>query len=57
MTALQDWLNLRPTDPFGLKQLICGVVKIRDTDTTAEQEKNPVKSPDVTLMSRGLERC
>jgi hypothetical protein len=50
MTALQDWLSLRPVDPFGLKSLIRDAIRGLGTD-------EPEISTEPTLMGRGLERC
>jgi hypothetical protein len=50
MTALQDWLNIRPVDPFGLRCAIREVIRglsADETEVTAEP----------AVMSRGLERC
>jgi hypothetical protein len=52
MTALQDWLNIRPVDPFGLKMAIRDVIRGLTSDAADEAE---VTEPAV--MSRGLERC
>ncbi len=50
MTAMQDWLNIRPFDPRNLKALICdalGVGEEEIADVTAEPR----------LIQRGVERC
>lgn len=52
MTALQDWLNIRPVDPFGLKMAIRDAIRGLTSDVADEAE---VTEPAV--MSRGLERC
>ncbi|HEX2286692.1 MAG TPA: hypothetical protein VHI10_18030 [Mycobacterium sp.] len=50
MTALQDWLNIRPVDPRGLKALICDVIR----GLTAEEQS---AVPEPQLIRRGIERC
>ena len=51
MTALQDWLSIRPTvNPKGLKALICEALRGLSAD-----EPVPVQEPP--LMGRGIERC
>jgi hypothetical protein len=50
MTALQDWLSIRPVDPFGLKGLIRDAIRGLTTD-------EPDTRPEPTLMGRGVERC
>ena len=50
MTALQDWLNIRPLDPRDhVKAFICALRGISPDDTDAIAE--PV------LMGPGVERC
>jgi hypothetical protein len=50
VTALQDWLSIRPTmDTKGLKALICEALGL-STD-------EPVQVDDPPLMGRGVERC
>jgi len=51
VTALQDWLSIRPTvDPKGLKALICEALRGLTTDEPVEVQNPP-------LMGRGVERC
>lgn len=51
MTALQDWLSIRPPmDPKSLKALICEALRVLSTD-------EPVKVDEPQLMGRGVERC
>ena len=50
MTALQDWLSIRPVDPFGLKCLIRDAIRGLTTD-------EPETPTEPTVMGRGLERC
>ena len=51
MTALQDWLSIRPTiDPKSLKALICEALRGLGTD-------EPEKAQEPQLMGRGIERC
>jgi len=49
MTALQDWLSIRPVDPRNLKTLIRDAIRGLGTDEPASDEP--------TVMGRGLERC
>ncbi len=50
MTALQDWLSIRPVDPKGLKAFICDALR----SLTAEE---PAKVQEPPLIRRGVERC
>ncbi len=50
MTALQDWLSIRPVDPKGLKAFICDTWR----SLTADE---PAKVQDPPLIRRGVERC
>ena len=50
MTALQDWLPIRPMDPSSLKAFICDALR----GLTADE---PATVADAPLMGRGLERC
>ena len=50
MTALQDWLSIRPVDPKSLKALICDTFR----NLTAEE---PAKVQEPPLIQRGIERC
>ena len=50
MTALQDWLSIRPIDPKGLKAFICDALR----SLTADQ---PAKVQEPQLIRRGIERC
>lgn len=49
MTALQDWLSIRPVDPRNLKTLI------RDAIRGLGADQPTLDQP--TLMGPGLERC
>jgi hypothetical protein len=49
VTALQDWLSIRPVDSKGLKAFICDALRL-----TAE---GPAKAEEPTLIRRGVERC
>ena len=56
MTALQDWLPIRPMDPRSLKALICDAIRGLNPDESPKAaEPEPLHEP--TLMGRGLERC
>ena len=50
MTALQDWLSIRPVDPKGLKLFIRDALR----GLTVEE---PTKVQEPTLMRPGIERC
>jgi hypothetical protein len=50
VTALQDWLSIRPVDPKGLKAFICDAFR----SLTAEE---PSKVDEPPLIRRGIERC
>lgn len=50
MTALQDWLSIRPVDPKGLKTLVRDALR----SLTAEE---PAKGQDLPLIRPGVERC
>lgn len=50
MTALQDWLSIRPVDPRGLKAVICDALR----SLTADE---PAKVEGPQLIRRGVERC
>jgi hypothetical protein len=50
MTALQEWLSIRPVDPFGLKGLIRDAIRGLNSD----EPETPTEPP---LMGRGIERC
>ena len=50
MTALQDWLPIRPMDPRSLKAFICDALR----GLTADEPATVAEPP---LMGRGLERC
>jgi hypothetical protein len=50
VTALQDWLSIRPVDPKGLKAFICDAVR----SLTAEE---PAKVQNPPLIRPGVERC
>ncbi|HJT96430.1 MAG TPA: hypothetical protein VJ777_31510 [Mycobacterium sp.] len=50
MTALQDWLPIRPIDPKSLKALICDAIR----GLTADE---PATVAEPQLIRRGVERC
>ena len=50
MTALQDWLSIRPVDPKGLKALVRDALR----SLTAEE---PAKGHELPLIRPGVERC
>jgi hypothetical protein len=50
VTALQDWLPIRPMDPKSLKDFIRDAIRSLTADEPA-----PVADPP--LMGRGVERC
>jgi hypothetical protein len=50
VTALQDWLSLRPVDPRGLKAFVFDALR----SLTAEE---PAKVQEPQLLRRGVERC
>jgi hypothetical protein len=50
VTALQDWLSIRPVDPKGLKAFIFDAFR----NLTAEE---PAKVAEPPLLQRGVERC
>jgi len=50
MTAMQDWLNIRPFDPRNLKTLIRDALGVGDED-----DADVVAEP--RLIQRGVERC
>jgi hypothetical protein len=50
VTALQDWLSIRPVDPKGLKAFLCDALR----SLTAE---DPAKVQEPSLLRRGVERC
>ncbi len=50
MTALQDWLSIRPVNPWGLKKLIRDAIRGVSTD-------EPESRIELTVMGRGVERC
>ena len=54
MTALQDWLSIRPVDPRGLpkgiKAIICDALRSLTGD-------EPAKGHEPQLIRRGVERC
>jgi hypothetical protein len=49
VTALQDWLSIRP-DPKSLKALICDALRNFTDD-------EPAKDAGPALIRRGVERC
>jgi hypothetical protein len=51
MTALQDWLNLRPVDQSTIKHMVCR--PLRAVLNTAGAEE----SAELKLISPGVERC
>jgi hypothetical protein len=50
VTALQDWLSIRPIDPKSLKAFICAALK----GLTADE---PATVADPPLIRPGVERC
>jgi hypothetical protein len=50
VTAVQDWLNIRPLDPRNLKALICDALGV-DTEDGGEADTTP------RLIQPGVERC
>jgi hypothetical protein len=50
VTALQDWLSIRPAAAKGLKAFICDTLR----SLTAEE---PAKLQEPPLIRRGVERC
>jgi len=50
VTALQDWLSLRPVDPKSLKAFIWDALR----SLSAEEPAKPAEPP---LIRRGVERC
>jgi hypothetical protein len=57
VTALQDWLRIRPFDPRrNVKAVICALRGLRtdDTDDTDDAAEAVV---DLPLIRRGIERC
>jgi hypothetical protein len=50
VTALQDWLSIRPVDPKSLKALICDTLR----NLTADE---PAKVQELPLLRPGVERC
>jgi hypothetical protein len=49
VTALQDWLSIRP-DPKTLKAFLCDALR----GLTADE---PAKGAEPALIRRGIERC
>jgi len=55
VTALQDWLNIRPFDPRDhVKAIICGLRGVSRDDTDSDS-LDVIAEP--ALIRRGLERC
>jgi hypothetical protein len=50
VTALQDWLSIRPVDPRSLKAAICDALR----SLTADE---PAKVEEPQLIRPGVERC
>lgn len=50
MTALQDWLSLRPVDQATIREAVCR--PLRAVFSTSTRERDEFK-----VMGRGLERC
>jgi hypothetical protein len=50
VTALQDWLSIRPVDPRGLKAIICDALRRLTGD-------EPAKVQEPQLIRPGVERC
>ena len=51
MTALQDWLSLRPVDQSAIKHMVCRPLRAV-LSTPAAEERAEFK-----LISPGVERC
>lgn len=51
MTALQDWLSLRPVDQSTIRHMVCR--PLRAVLNTA----NPEESSELKLLNPGVERC
>lgn len=57
MTALQDWLNIRPFDPRDhVKAIISGLRGVSQDDTETETDTLDVIA-EPALIRPGLERC
>lgn len=54
MTALQDWLNIRPLVPRTLATLICETLRNQPDE---EQTVRPAEPAQPALLRPGLERC
>jgi hypothetical protein len=50
VTALQDWLSIRPVDPKGIKAFICEALLRLNAGEQAEVQEPPLIRP-------GIERC
>ncbi len=50
MTALQDWLSIRPVDPKGLKSFVRDALRTLTAD-------EPAKTDEPRLIRPGVERC
>jgi hypothetical protein len=53
VTALQDWLNIRPMDARSVKAFICD--SLRGLNAVTADEAVTVQDP--TLIRPGIERC
>ena len=49
MTALQDWLSIRPVDPKGLKSLICDALRSLTADEPVEVAPQSVVRGEVAV--------
>jgi hypothetical protein len=50
VTALQDWLSIRPVDPRSLKAFVFDTLRNLTSD-------EPAKTDEPQLIRRGVERC
>lgn len=58
MTALQDWLTLKPVDQ-GIRDMVCRPFRaVLSTPATAGRRTRSMAAPlEFTLQRPGLERC
>jgi hypothetical protein len=54
MTALQDWLSIRPADQNFIKAVCRPLLSVL---TTTPDDAAPIDRASVTLLTRGVERC
>lgn len=51
MTALQDWLSIRPVDQSAIREMVCRPLRaVLSTSNTARR-------PEFRLQTPGIERC